>query len=225
MILALDESRPWGIHDDMTKSVRSSKSEPGTRGEQTREKILRAAGRLIGQAGFRRTTITGIAEMAGIGKATVYLYFKDKEDILTRLVRQETTNILTQIREAVASETTVANQLRAFILTRYRSIHSLLELYHATSQVLLEDVQCIREASQDYGEQELKIVQTLLEQGRDTGELDVPDSRLAGMAVTGTLRSLDQPWIFQRMPFDLEKNVDDLVHLFLHGLIARKDAA
>jgi AcrR family transcriptional regulator len=225
MILTLDDSRPWGIHDDMTKSVRSSKSVPGTRGEQTREKILRTAGRLIGQAGFRRTTITGIAEVAGIGKATVYLYFKDKEDILSCLVQQETAGILTQIRQAVAGETTVPKQLRAFILTRYRSIHSLLELYHATSQVLCEDIQCIQEASEDYSEQELAIVQSLLEQGRSAGELAVPDTRLAAIAVTGTLRSLDQPWIFQNMPLDLEKRVDDLVHLFLHGLIARKDAA
>ncbi len=209
----------------MTKNVRSSSNSTGSRGEQTREKILRSAGRIIGRSGFRRTTITEIAEAAGIGKATVYLYFKDKQDILATLVQQETQNILGQIRDAVAAESKVAGRLRAFILTRYRSIHSLLELYNATSKVLLEDNECIREATADYGEQELAIVQTLLDQGRETGELDLQDTHLAAIAVTGSLRSLDQPWIFQRMPLDLEQRVDDLVHLFLHGLIARKDAA
>jgi len=140
------------------------------------------------------------------------------------LVQGETSNILDQIRDAVEAESTVATRLRAFILTRYRSIHSLLQLYNATSQVLLEDIPCIQEASADYAEQELAIVQNLLDRGREEGELAQQDSQLAAIAVTGTLRSLDQPWIFQHMPLDLEQRVDDLVHLFLHGLIARKDA-
>jgi len=210
----------------MTKSVRSSTVLPGTRGEQTREKILRTAGRLLGRMGFRRTTITEIAEGAGIGKATVYLYFKDKQDILTCLVQQETSAILDQIKAAVATEDNVADRLRAFILTRYRSIHSLLALYTATPQLLLEDFPAIQEASQDYGEQELAVVQTLLEEGRTTGELAVKDTHLAAIAVTGTLRSLDHPWIFQHAPsapLDLEGRVDDLVHHFLFGMSARKD--
>jgi len=208
----------------MTKSVRSSKSPPGTRGEQTREKILRAAGRLFGAMGFRKTTITEIAEGVGIGKATVYLYFQDKEDILAHLVQQETANILDQMRHALAGGETVGERLRAFILTRYRSIQSLLDLHQATSAILLEDLPCIREATDHYGDQELSIVQTLLEEGRAAGELDLQDTHLAAVAVTGTLRSLDQPWIFHHVPIDLEQRVDDLVHLFLHGLIARKDA-
>lgn len=209
----------------MTKSVRSSTVLRGTRGEQTRDKILRTAGRLVGRVGFRRATITEIAEGAGIGKATVYLYFKDKQDILTCLVQQETASILDQINRAVDGKDTVADRLRAFILTRYRSIHSLLELYSATPQLLMEDFPAIQAASQDYGKQELAVVQTLLEEGCATGELAVKDTHLAAIAVTGTLRSLDQPWIFQHAPIDLEQRVDDLVHHFLHGMIARKDTA
>ncbi len=176
--------------------------------------------------GFRRTTITEIAEGAGIGKATVYLYFKDKQDILTYLVQQETTRILEQIKAAVANENTVADRLRAFILTRYRSIHSLLKLYSATPQLLLEDFPAIQEAAQDYGEQELAVVQTLLEEGCVAGELALKDAHLAAIAVTGTLRSLDHPWIFHHAPnapIDLEQRVDDLVHHFLYGMIPRKD--
>jgi TetR/AcrR family transcriptional regulator, fatty acid metabolism regulator protein len=207
----------------MTKTVRSSSVLPGTRGKQTREKILRAAARLVGRMGFRRTTITEIAEGAGIGKATVYLYFKDKQDILTYLVQKETNSILDQINTAVGGENTVAGQLRAFILTRYRSIHSLLELYSATPQLLLEDFPAIQQASQNYGEQELAVVQSLLDAGRAKGELALKDTQLAAIAITGTLRSLDHPWIFQHAPsapIDLEQRVDDLVHHFLYGMIA-----
>jgi len=175
--------------------------------------------------GFHKTTVTDIAEGAGIGKATVYLYFQDKEDILSHLVHAATASILEQIREAVSGAETVGERLRAFILTRYRSIQGLLELHQATSKVLLEDLACMHEATAHYSEQELAIAQRLFEEGCASGELATHDTRLAAVAITGTLRSLDQPWIFQQVPIDLEQRVDDLVHLFLHGLIARKDAA
>lgn len=210
----------------MTKIVRSSsKKLSGTRGEQTRDRILKAAGRLFGRVGFRKTTITDVAEAAGIGKATVYLYFQDKQDLFTSLVQREVQTVMDQIRQAVQGETAVDRRLRAFILTRYRSIHSLLELHQASSTILLEDLPGMREAANDYNEQELGIVEAIFDDGLASGELAQQDTQLAALAVTGTLRSLDQPWIFQRAPLDLEKRVDDLVHLFLYGLIARKDTA
>ena len=79
--------------------------------------------------------------------------------------------------------------------------------------------------AKQFTDQELSIVQSVLERGQATGELGPTDTRLAAIAVTGTLRSLDQPWIFHELPLDLEQRVDDVIHLFLHGLKTRKDAA
>ncbi len=213
----------WTKYDDVTKNVRSYSPPAGSRGAQTRARILRAAGKIIGRSGYRKATITAIAEAAGVGKATVYLYFKDKQEILTRLVQKEAEVILDSIRRAVEPETTVSARLRAFILTRYRSVHSLLRLYNTTSQVLLEDMPSIAKATADYGEKEIAMVQAMLLRGQHEGELGDFDAHLAATVVTGTLRSLDQPWIFQHLPLDLEQRVDDLVFLFLNGLIARKD--
>lgn len=210
----------------MTKIVRSSRKKlTGPGREQTRDRIFRAAGHLFGRVGFRKTTITDIAEAAGIGKATVYLYFQDKKDLFASLVQKETATLIEQIRAAVDAEQTVGRRLRAFILTRYRSIHSVLELHQAASSMLLEDLPGMREATAHYSEQELALVEAIFEDAQASEELSVCDGHLAAVAVTGTLRSLDQPWIFQRAPIDLEKRVDDLIHLFLYGLIARKDTA
>ena len=43
--------------------------------------IIEAAGLVFSQKGFARTTIAEVAMQAGIGKGTIYEYFKSKEDL------------------------------------------------------------------------------------------------------------------------------------------------
>ena len=219
-IFVLDLCRRSGIYDDMTKTVRSS---PGARGEQTRERILQAAGRLIGMVGYRKPTITEIAGLAGIGKATVYLYFKDKEALYSFLVRRETRRILKVVGEAVDSEGTVEEKLRAFVVARYKTVRKLLDMYQAGPHVLREQQQVMQLAASEYREKELALVSRILHEGIAKGVLESPDPRMAALSFTGTLLALDQGWIFGNVELDLEQSAKDLVHLFLYGLIARKE--
>ncbi len=56
--------------------------------EEKKIRILEAALRVIGQKGIAGTKINDIAEEAGIGKGTIYLYFKNKEEILKSILKQ-----------------------------------------------------------------------------------------------------------------------------------------
>jgi len=51
-----------------------------------RIKILKAALYLFSWKGYHRTRIREIAEHAGVGKGTIYEYFKSKEDLFTSLI-------------------------------------------------------------------------------------------------------------------------------------------
>lgn len=50
--------------------------------EEKRDLIVRAALKVFAEKGMAGTTIRDIAEEAGIGKGTVYEYFRDKEEII-----------------------------------------------------------------------------------------------------------------------------------------------
>jgi AcrR family transcriptional regulator len=67
-----------------------------THKKNTRKAILEAAVRLFGAKGFQETSIEELARAAGIGKGTVYTYFRTKDDILyafcedgLEMIRQE----------------------------------------------------------------------------------------------------------------------------------------
>jgi len=56
----------------------------------TRTTILNTARRLFVQRGFTATTMRQLAGEAGVGKATIYHHFDDKQAIMLALLEQET---------------------------------------------------------------------------------------------------------------------------------------
>ncbi|AVH59091.1 MULTISPECIES: TetR/AcrR family transcriptional regulator [Streptomyces] len=52
------------------------------RSEKSRQAIYAAALALVGEAGYSKTTIEGIAARAGVGKQTIYRWWSSKADVL-----------------------------------------------------------------------------------------------------------------------------------------------
>jgi AcrR family transcriptional regulator len=56
--------------------------------QETSEKILQTASRLFVKNGYTATSMREIAAETGIGKATIYYHFPDKESIASALIKQ-----------------------------------------------------------------------------------------------------------------------------------------
>jgi AcrR family transcriptional regulator len=82
--------------------------------------ILEAARQIFGREGFAKTTIQAVAEAAGIGKGTIYLYFDSKEALYWAAVREGLEEMRRQSAAAMAEASSTADKLRAFIATRLR---------------------------------------------------------------------------------------------------------
>lgn len=57
--------------------------------------LLSHAFSLFMNKGISNTTISDITEQAGVGKGTFYFYFKDKEDLIEKLIAQKAEQLLT----------------------------------------------------------------------------------------------------------------------------------
>lgn len=65
------------------------------------ELILEAAQELFSRYGYERTSIDDIAQHLGIGKGSVYLDFRTKEDILVALLTRHANYVLNFVQELV----------------------------------------------------------------------------------------------------------------------------
>src|SRR5512133_1150028 len=57
--------------------------------DKTQDQILTAAAEVIIRLGYDKTTMSDIAEEAGLSRRTLYLYFKGKEDLFEELLYSE----------------------------------------------------------------------------------------------------------------------------------------
>ncbi len=71
---------------------------------KTKQKILQVAERLFSKQGFQGTSVAELAQEAGVNKALIYYYFKNKDDIIRSLFEQILTELAEHARQAPTAE-------------------------------------------------------------------------------------------------------------------------
>ena len=88
--------------------------------DETRERIIRAAGEVFGRHGFDGTTIRQITRRAGVNVAAVNYHFRDKAELYMRVLREAKCLASELGRFEFAGEP--EEQLRGFILAFVRQL-------------------------------------------------------------------------------------------------------
>jgi TetR/AcrR family transcriptional regulator, transcriptional repressor for nem operon len=80
-----------------------------------RQQVLDAAERVLLSRGLRDTTMADVAETAGLGKGTLYLYFNSKDELLAGLRHRYIEQIEADLLAAVAKSASSTDQLAALV--------------------------------------------------------------------------------------------------------------
>ena len=73
---------------------------------RSRDAILDATGRLIGEGGFRSVTIAAVAKRAGVSRQTVYSIFGTREDLVSQAVSERFTTLTGAFTDVLESAAT-----------------------------------------------------------------------------------------------------------------------
>lgn len=94
--------------------------------EQTRARLIDAAGEMFAEVGFHHTTVRQICQRAGANIAAVNYHFRDKTGLYTEVVRQSMRAArLDAVRAAFDQNLPAEEILRAVIRARLESLRSL----------------------------------------------------------------------------------------------------
>ena len=89
--------------------------------------ILRSAASAFARNGFSNTTMEDIAKRAGVAKGTLYLYFKSKHDLFTRMVIYMMSRVCTMIEGRVATLTDPWEKLECAMDTVFTTLQKYKE--------------------------------------------------------------------------------------------------
>src|SRR5262249_46004408 len=109
-----------------------------------RQRILEAARKRFRHYGFKKTTMQEIARDAGVAVATLYRYFKDKDERLVAGTEAYVSRHRRQAEAILASEASAADKLRRYVLDRFRASQATRAGGYPPAAELLREVLRVR---------------------------------------------------------------------------------
>lgn len=157
--------------------------------EATRTRILRIAQSEFARLGFDQANINVIAEQAGIGKGTIYLYFENKRELFLAMLRHIASRQLAEVRAVLATEGTIHARLQRLFQAFARlakeesdSFNVLMSaLYGVNRSFQAEATRLLR----DY----VAIIALMLEQSQARGEIHCPRVEATALMVLSLTES------------------------------------
>ncbi|MGF7532339.1 fatty acid metabolism transcriptional regulator FadR [Bacillus mexicanus] len=181
--------------------------------------IIDAAVEVIAENGYHQSQVSKIAKQAGVADGTIYLYFKNKEDILISLFKEKMGQFIERMEEDIKEKTTAKEKL-ALVISKHFSLladdHNLaivtqLELRQSN----LELRQKINEVLKGY----MNILDNILTEGIQSGELkEGLDVRLARQMIFGTIDETVTTWVMNDQKYDLAALSDSVLELLASGI-------
>ena len=150
---------------------------------------------------------------------TIYLYFKNKDDILVQFFSYKTKQVFARFREDVDKAGDAIGKLRNLIhrhLEEFQSDRNMAVVYQAETHQRSRLVEKqIKEMSKMY----LDIVSEIVEQGQEEGIIrkDLYLS-LVKRFILGAVDEVINTWLHSSGNYDLVSMADPLVDLFLKGI-------
>lgn len=136
----------------------------------TRERILDAAETLLGRFGYRKMTVDDLAAEAGIGKGTVYLSFKSKEEAVLGTVDRIVDAVCDEMERIRASNAPAPEKLRAMLLARVLIRFDRVSGYRESLNDLLAVVRAsLLERRERHFAREIDILAAAIRDGQHAG--------------------------------------------------------
>ena len=187
-----------------------------------RESVLDAAMRLMERDGYKKMTMEAIAQEAGIGKATIYGYFDNKEDVALSVIQRYQETVKTQWREIIAASGPPDSRLRGMLVTLVLSGFDKAQCYRQSMDDTLASLRnvSLRRRYQYHGEL-AELLAVVLRQGCDEGLFSCPDVHVSAQALITCVSGLN-PTNLSPQELGERREIEDRTHqivdLMLTGL-------
>jgi TetR/AcrR family fatty acid metabolism transcriptional regulator len=194
-----------------------------SQGGDKRNRILKAAIDVFSRKGFFNSKVSEIARASGVADGTIYLYFKNKDDLLISLFEEKMGEVVADVRNRVLSGNAPLEKLKIFIDNHM----GLLECEAGLIEVLQVELRQSSKFLKDYIPvkffEYLDVLSGILEEGKQTGvfrrDLNVGVAR---RVVFGAMDELSRTYILsKRQKFHPSITATEVFQMLAEGFCAR----
>jgi TetR/AcrR family fatty acid metabolism transcriptional regulator len=211
--------RRGGILNESSFSLRGSVARP--RVTDKRRRILEAAVHVFARKGYFAARVSDIARKAGVADGTIYLYFRNKEDVLVRLFDEVMSEQVVPAREAVRSLPSVRERLLTIAERHLAVLGGNRDLAAVFQVELRQSTRFMERFTASWLRDYFALLDEVLEEGQREGSLRADVNRkVAAKVLFGALDETVTSWLLSEKRRSLKDSAAPVVDLFLRGAAA-----
>ena len=198
-------------------TVRSSQPERKSNGKY--EAILRAAIKTFAGSGFFNAKVADVAREAGVADGTVYLYFKNKDDILVSIFNHYMEEALAAGKASLAKTTDPVEKLRRIVhahlegLGRDRNLAVVFQVELRSSSKFMQQFSATKVT--EY----LELIREVVEEGQLSGVFrPTLNTKVVAKVLFGALDEMATNWVLSRKRYSLASTAEPVLDVFLNGI-------
>ena len=185
-----------------------------------KETILEAARELIDKIGPDKITMELIAKRIEMGKASIYYYFKSKEEIVSEVASEEGKKIQRAVYKAIQHETNPMDKLKAYMVTRVKHMKGIVCYYGGKK--LQKNLHKYYFAFEEFQHQfynfEQTLLESILEDGVEKDLFEIDNVKVATDALLSGMRGIEYQWTFFTDIEEALQQAEVLFSILMNGI-------
>lgn len=181
--------------------------------------IIEAAVKVFAENGYHNSQVSKIAREAGVADGTIYLYFENKEDILTSVFRVKMGDFVARVRQELEKYPAPLDKLRHLIRMHFSILEDDRNLALFMQIQLRQSHPAVRAAISENVREYFHLIEDLVAGGVAAGVFRPGiNLRIARMMIFGTMDEVATSWVMSRKKYSLAAQVEAVLEFLSYGL-------
>ncbi len=192
--------------------------------EERKNQILDAAMETFSKVGFHKARMSDIAKSSGLSKGSLYWYFENKNDLIVNLLSRVFEPELKDLSNLLTDPSPVGDRLLAYAERSADDMIKMLKwmplVYDFIALAFRQET--IKVSIRNFYQQNMEILESLIQQGLDSGELEADNAKDAAIAIGSILEGTVVLWIYAPENIDIKKHIVSNMNILMNGLLSAK---
>ncbi len=192
--------------------------------ENKHQKILQAAIKVFSEKGFYNSRVSEIAKEANVADGTIYLYFKNKDDILISLFEEEFGKIVQNMRVSLERDKDALQKIKRFAIAHLSIVTKQQELAEVMGVEVRQSSKFMKEYVNKPFIEYLNIIRSVVIEGQEKGLIrkDLTPG-IMKRAFFGALDEMARYWVLSTQK---KHSIDDaalqISDVFIRGMMSEE---
>jgi len=203
----------------MAPPPKRGRAPAGARGDK-RARILRGAIQVFARKGFYTARVSDIAKAAGVADGTIYLYFKNKDDILVSIFEERFDHLISTLREELPHLPDATARLRHLVELQLGTMERHRDLAEVVTVNLRQSTRFLKQYAAPKFTTYLEVMAGVIAEGQRDGSLRADVSpMIVARLIFGSIDGLALTWALgSGTPGELSKAASQLIDVLVRGL-------